>query len=523
MGVATESMTPASLAALALDHGLLLDRAEVDVLYEAALALIDEIPSPCRALMAVPDSATPTEAGMALDRTPVVRDPGRPARGDDDPYNAIVRWCLVGGDIPGPLSGIRLATKDSIAIAGVPMSCGSALLSGFVPDADSTVVSRLLEAGAQIVAITNMDELAISGAGDSSCYGPTLNPFDCTRMSGGSSGGSAASLWYERVDAALGTDQGGSVRIPASWCGVLGLKPTHGLVPYAGILGLDASLDHVGVMSRSTALLANVFGAIAGHERPWIESAARPLDNLSGVTIGVLDDGFDPKCGMEPASVDALLEPIGHLRGLGAKIESVSLPGHQDVGEASRVIGFDGIATMLDSAAGRHRGDAPWPALASALGCGLREHSDHLYPYAKIAALVGWQLRQAGHGAYVADGRVRAWRLRCEYDDLLERVGVVALPTTPSPARPVRDHLDPDRPLADRLRLAWSNSVNTCQANLTGHPAISLPVAAVDGLPMGLMLVGPRGSESLLLRLAALYERDVGWAPSHPVDPERQS
>jgi amidase len=517
MDDAAESLTPARLAALALAHGLPLDRAELGVLSEAAIALMDGVPSADRPLASLPATVMPP-AGTAMTsgRTPVMRDSGRPARCGDDPYNAIVRWCLVGGAVAGSLSGMRLVTKDSIAIAGVPMSCGSALLSGFVPDADSTVVRRLLDAGAEIVAVANMDELAISGAGDSSCYGPTLNPFDCARTSGGSSGGSAVSLWYKGIDAALGTDQAGSVRIPASWCGVLGLKPTRGVVPYDGILGLDPNLDHVGVMSRSSEALARVFGTIAEYGQQWIDTSVQPLDSLDGITIGLLNEGFDPQLGVERATVDVLQEPINCVRELGAEIEGISLPAHGDAGEASRLIGFDGIARLLDFAPATRAGDAPWPALAAALGSGVREQSSRLSPYAKVAALIGWQLRHSGHRSYAAVGRLRANRLTREYDDLLTRVDLVSLPTTPSPARAVRDHLDPDRPVADRLRLAWSNSINTCQANLTGHPAISLPVAAKGGLPVGLMLVGARGSESLLLRLAALYERDIGWTPHQP-------
>ena len=140
----------------------------------------------------------------------------------------------------GPLAGMRIALKDSMALAGVPMTCGSRVLEGYVPSRDAVIVERLLAAGAEIVAITNMDDLAFSGGGDSSAYGATLCPFDPERTAGGSSGGSAAALWYEGVDAGLGTDQGGSIRVPAAWCGVVGLKPTHGLVPYAGIVGSTA-------------------------------------------------------------------------------------------------------------------------------------------------------------------------------------------------------------------------------------------------------------------------------------------
>ena len=172
-----------------------------------------------------------------------VREPGARPSAEDDPLNAIVRRCRVRAEgCEGILSGQRVAMKDSVAIAGIPLTCGSAILQGFVPSYDATVTDRILRAGAEIVCITNMDDLAFSGGGESSWYGPTRNPFDPERSAGGSSSGSAAALSYDGIDLAVGCDQGGSIRAPASWCGVVGLKPTHSLVPYTGIAGIDADL-----------------------------------------------------------------------------------------------------------------------------------------------------------------------------------------------------------------------------------------------------------------------------------------
>ena len=181
-----------------------------------------------------------------------VREPGARPSAEDDPLNAIVRRCRVRAEgCEGILSGQRVAMKDSVAIAGIPLTCGSAILQGFVPSYDATVTDRILRAGAEIVCITNMDDLAFSGGGESSWYGPTRNPFDPERSAGGSSSGAAAALWYDGIDLAVGCDQGGSIRAPASWCGVVGLKPTHSLVPYTGIAGIDATFDHCGPMART--------------------------------------------------------------------------------------------------------------------------------------------------------------------------------------------------------------------------------------------------------------------------------
>ena len=166
----------------------------------------------------------------------------------------------------GILSGLRLAMKDSVAIAGIPLTCGSAILQGFVPRYDATVTDRILRAGAEIVCITNMDDLAFSGGGESSWYGPTRNPFDPERSAGGSSSGAAAALWYDGIDLAVGCDQGGSIRAPASWCGVVGLKPTHSLVPYTGIAGIDATFDHCGPLARTAEGTALLLQAMAGQD-----------------------------------------------------------------------------------------------------------------------------------------------------------------------------------------------------------------------------------------------------------------
>ena len=180
------------------------------------------------------------------------RDPGgRPSR-ESDPLDAIIR-CSVKGAKEGKLAGKRIGIKDNVCVAGIPMTCASRVLEGYVPDIDATVVRRILDAGGEIAAILNMDNFAFSGGGDTSANGPTRNPRNAEHLAGGSSGGSAAALYYPDIDMTIGGDQGGSIRIPASWCGVVGLKPTHGLVSYTGIVGIDATFDHTGPMARTAA------------------------------------------------------------------------------------------------------------------------------------------------------------------------------------------------------------------------------------------------------------------------------
>ena len=204
----------------------------------------------------------------------VGRDAGERPGPEEDPYNAILRRCLVEGSASGRLSGIRVGLKDNISVAGVPMTCGSNFLTGYTPDTDATVVSRILEEGGDIVAMLNMDDFAWSGSGGTSVFGPVLNPHNTEHLAGGSSAGSGAALFYDDIDVTLGCDQGGSIRIPAAWCGVVGLKPTFGLVPYTGIVAEEATFDHVGPMARSVDQVALMLDVIAGKD---------PLDQRQGV------------------------------------------------------------------------------------------------------------------------------------------------------------------------------------------------------------------------------------------------
>jgi amidase len=211
-----------------------------------------------------------------IDQTPVQpspsvrsyrdRDAGhRPTR-EEDPLNAVVRKIRVTGAPSGKLKGKRIGVKDSVSVAGIPICGGSHILEGFVPDDDATIVSRMLDEGAEIVATLVMDDFALSGDGTTSAHGPTLNPHRPEYCAGGSSCGSGAALYYDWIDITIGTDQGGSIRMPSSWSGVVGIKPTYGLVPYTGVMSIDPSLDHVGPMARNVSDVALALEVIAGKD-----------------------------------------------------------------------------------------------------------------------------------------------------------------------------------------------------------------------------------------------------------------
>ena len=263
------------------------------------------------------------------------RDPGyRPSR-QDDPYNAIIRRCTLRGAPSGRLAGKRIGLKNNVCVAGMPMTCASLMLEDYVADTDATIVTRLLDAGAEIAALLNLENFAASGAGDTSAFGPVLNPHNPGYLAGGSSGGSGAALYYDDIDITIGGDQGGSIRIPASWCGVVGLKPTFGLVPYTGIFGVDSTIDHVGPMTRTVADAALTLEVIAGKDpldprqgevpvQPYTEALGQ---SVSGLRIGVLTEGFGLP--LSEADVDeSVRKAIGIYSELGAETAEVSIPAH---------------------------------------------------------------------------------------------------------------------------------------------------------------------------------------------------
>lgn len=457
--------------------------------------------------------------------TPVaaVRDPGRPPDAGDDPLNAIVRFCRVRAEgCEGVLSGVRVAVKDSVAIAGIPLTCGSRALEAYVPAEDSVVADRLLRAGAELVAITNMDDLAFSGGGESSWYGPTRNPWDEGRSAGGSSSGSAAALFYDGIDAAIGADQGGSIRAPASWCGVLGLKPTHGLVPYVGIAGIDQTFDHCGPMARTTDRLAAVLQAIAGPDdgdprqrnvtaADYVAAVDEAPGSLVGTRLGVVPEGFADENGVEAATADAVRGTVDRLRDLGAEIVDVSLPEHLQAGGIAFAGFVQGMTSLVESGGNGYawRGRY-WEDFVPALDAGLREHAQALSPQLKVTLIAGRWLRARYAGALYAKAQnLRPW-LRSAYDRELADVDALLMPTTPWRAH----ELEPEPPLADKVLRGWANLSNTVPTDMTGHPALSLPLAAADGLAVGVMLVGRQFDDAKLLSIAATCERALGWAPT---------
>ena len=369
-----------------------------------------------------------------------------------------------------------------------------------------------------------MDEFALSGGGDSGCYGPVLTPYDTGRTAGGSSGGSAAILHYPGVEAAIGTDQGGSIRVPAAWCGVLGLKPTFGLVPYTGALGLDATIDHAGPLARDARTLARVLAAIAGtdpregrHRRevrvadyPAAVERGAAAASLAGTRVGVVRQGFGTEVGAQDEVVAAVRDTVERLRAAGARIVDVDLPEHALAGAGGFAVTFEGFLSNVQTGGNGSQREGRYPTgLARALGPALARYGGEMSASVKAHLLFGTYLRERYHGvAYAGAANLRTVQ-RQAYDAALAGVDLLLMPTTPNLPHEVAPDLDP----VTRALRGWANLTNTSPINATGHPAVSLPLAEHDGLPVGVMAVGAYFAEHRLLEFAAACEHLLGVRP----------
>lgn len=484
-------------------HNLHLSDAEL----EQMSAVLADMAGLLSSLEERPVAAPP----LKYPRREVLPSPGR----HEDRLNAILCRCKVQGAASGPLAGKRIALKDSILLSGIPLCCGSRVLEGYLPDRDATIVTRMLDAGAEIVAKTNMDDLALSATGDTSAFGPVLNPHSREHLAGGSSGGSAAALSYDGIDLALGGDQGGSIRVPASWCGVVGLKPTHGLVPYTDIIGLDNTIDHIGPMGRSAADVALLLEVIAGKDpldprqgEVPVRQYRSELDlGLQGLRIGIVREGFG-FAHSNPQVDAAARRALDAMAKLGATVREVSVPLHRELQGLLRAIVPEGLlATALSGGTGYHHKGGYNSHFAAFFGKRLVERADLMPPFVKLNLLLGTCLTRGYRGQLYTKGQLLRESLRADYDRVLGDADILAMPTTPVTALP----LDPNRSGLQLPGRGWLATTNTAPLDLTGHPALSIPCAKLEDLPVGLMLIGRQFEEATLLRAAHGFEQKIDW------------
>jgi aspartyl-tRNA(Asn)/glutamyl-tRNA(Gln) amidotransferase subunit A len=409
-----------------------------------------------------------------------------------------------GAEAP-PLAGVPFAAKDLFAIDGTPTTCGSRLLEGYRPPFTATAVERLEAAGAICVGKTNMDEFAMGSSNENSGYGPARNPWDLERVPGGSSGGSAAAVAARMVPLAIGTDTGGSIRQPAAFCGVVGLKPSYGRVSRWGMVAFASSLDQAGPLARSVGDAALATAVLCGHDPRDATSVSRPAPDLEaalarslrGLRVGLPAPARGE--GVSPAVASAFEEALAALGEAGARVVDVELPHAEHAiatyylvatAEASSNLArFDGVRY------GR-RETAPGGLLGMYGATRDAGFGDEV----KRRILLGTFALSAGYrdAYYLQAQKVRAL-IRGDYERAFERCDVIATPTAPSPAFRLGEKT------ADPLEMYLAD-VFTVPANLAGLPALSLPCGLAEGLPTGLQLVAPAYDEEGLVGAAAGFE-----------------
>jgi aspartyl-tRNA(Asn)/glutamyl-tRNA(Gln) amidotransferase subunit A len=412
---------------------------------------------------------------------------------------------------------VPIAVKDVLTVEGMPCTAGSRILDGFIPPYTATSVKKLQQAGAIVIGKTNTDEFAMGSSTENSAYGRTMNPWDLTRVPGGSSGGSAAAVAARIVPAALGTDTGGSVRQPASFCGITGLKTTYGRVSRYGLIAFGSSLDTVGVLAQTAEDAALIFSVMAGRD-PLDATSADGLDtpsfdgystsnDLRGLRVGVPKEYFVG--GIQPEVQEKTRAAIEQMKTLGAEIVEVSLP-HTEYAlpvyyilapaEASANLArFDGVRYGPRSEA-----DTLWDVFFKTRGEKFGEEVTRRIMIGTYALSAGY------YDAYYGQAQKARTLLTRDFEAAFSSVDVIAAPTTPSTAFAAGAHADD--PLAMYLE-----DVFTLPANLAGIPGISFPVGFdSQGLPIGMQLLGPRFGEDVLLQTAHVYQQATDWHTKTP-------
>ncbi|WP_428487120.1 amidase [Rhodopila sp.] len=453
------------------------------------------------------------------DEMPVVtypRTPGRRPSAEENPYGAWYVKTTVEGATSGKLKGKTVAIKDNICLAGVPMMNGASTLEGYVPDLDATVVQRILDAGGTILGKSVCEYFCFSGGSHTSSTGPVHNPHRHGYSAGGSSSGSAALVAAGEVAMAMGGDQGGSIRMPASFCGIYGMKPTHGLVPYTGIMPIELTIDHTGPMTATVednALLLEVLAGpdgldprqYGGQSMPYREALGQ---GVQGMRIGVVEEGFGHPQSM-PQSDAVVREAADRLRGLGAAVETVSIPMHRNGLAIWLPIAAEGatVQMMLGNGFGFNWQGQYVVSLLDAHSA-WRERADELSDSLKNTMLLGQYMTTHHRGRYYAKAQNLVRQLQRAYNQALSRYDLLLMPTLPMTATPLPAA---NAPVTEIIQRAFEILPNTAPFDCSHHPAMSLPCGMVDGLPVGMMLIGKFHDEMAIYRAAGAFERGVDW------------
>src|SRR3954470_16275067 len=477
------------------------------------LKAVEQITAPLANAYAVLDT-TP-------DELPAVKYPRgqfhRPSA-EENPHGAWYIKTSIKGKPGGKLAGRRVALKDNVCLAGVPMMIGAELLEGYVPEVDATVVERILDAGGEIAGKAVCEYYCVSGGSHTSATGPVHNPRKRGFTTGGSSSGSAALVAAGEVPMAIGGDQAGSIRIPASYCAIVGLKPTFGLVPYTGIGPLEITIDTAGPMTANVADNALLLEVLAGpdgldsrqHQVPRVDKYTEALrQGVKGLRIGVLREGFGHP-NAEP-DVDAKVRAAAErFKSLGAIVDEVSVPEHLSLGFPvwAAIRGDAACITLLEMNGFGLGYEGLYPLGAIEAAMKWRDHADEFADTLKIATILSKYTLHKYGGHYYAKAQNLRRRLRAAYDAALASHDLLLLPTAVMKATPIPGK---DASPQEITRRSWEATRNTSPFNVTGHPAISIPCGMEDGRPIGAMLVGRHWDERTIYRASAAFEGSGDW------------
>ncbi len=415
----------------------------------------------------------------------------------------------------GILAGIPVAIKDNISTKGILTTCASKILTGYVPPYDAHVIERLKDAGAIIIGKTNMDEFAMGTSTETSYYGVTKNPWDMERVPGGSSGGSAAAVAGGEAPLALGSDTGGSVRCPASFCGVVGLKPTYGVISRYGLIAYANSLDQIGPFATNVRDLAALFDVIAGYDARDSTSVAREdtgsyssalKNDVKGLKIGVPEEYFGE--GTDEKVEKAVMDAVHTLEGLGASWTEVKMPHIKYALSAYYIIAMSEASSNLARFDGMRYGlrteDSDWHTTFSQV------RAEGFGDEVKRRILLGTYALSAGyHDKYYLKALKIRTLIKQDFERAFKNVDVLITPTMPFPAFKLGERI------ADPLSLYLAD-VDTVPINLAGVPSISIPCGFSEGLPIGMQIIGKHFDEATILRTAYTFEENTDFHNKRP-------
>lgn len=452
------------------------------------------------------------------DNLPAVRyprSPGTVPSQSDNPLNAWYLKTNVVGAADGPLRGKRIALKDTICLAGVGMMNGSPIMEGYTPEIDATIVTRMLDAGAIITGKAHCENFCLSGGSHTNVKGPIQNPWKHGYMAGGSSGGSAVLVATGDVDMSIGGDQGGSIRIPSSNCGVYGMKPTHGLVPYTGVMPIEQTIDHVGPITNTVADNALLLEVIAGEDgldpRQYKPKTFRYTEALGrgaqGLRIGVLKEGFQRE--ESEADVDQkVLAAAERFRQLGAHVEEISIPEHNLAVDCWTAITLEGLqdGMMKGNSAGTNYRGLFLPSMIDHMAQ-WRNRADELSHSLKVCMFLGEFFQEQYRGKYYGKAQNLMRKVNEKYAAAFQQYDVLLMPTVPMKPQEIPAN---DSDITLTVKRAFEMIGNTAPFN-GGLPAMNVPCGLSEGLPIGMELVGPNYGELKIYQAAHAFEQSGDW------------